>query len=78
MMSDQCAICGLFVMEKAWYLEPKTGDFISVCRLCYRDLIMLRRWRRQDKEKEERYEKVKYDGKNSILPKDVIDNGKRN
>jgi hypothetical protein len=68
---DMCSICGLFAAEHAWFLEPKDGNFISICKLCQRDLIMIRRWRRQDKEKAEKYREVKYDGKNNLNPIEV-------
>jgi hypothetical protein len=44
----ECEICGQHEAEKTWYLEPKTeeGKFIVVCRFCYQDLVMVRRWRR--------------------------------
>jgi hypothetical protein len=45
----KCEICGLRESEKTWYLEPKQEvdpKFIVVCKDCYVDLIMIRRWRR--------------------------------
>jgi hypothetical protein len=49
-MEIKCEICGQHQVEKTWYLEPKpddnSGKFIMVCRFCYQDLVMIRRWRR--------------------------------
>lgn len=48
-MDLKCEICGINEAEKTWYLEPKhteNSKFIVVCKLCYQDLIMIRRWRR--------------------------------
>lgn len=48
-METLCEICGLNPSSKTWYLEPKSEKdtkFIVVCKDCYVDLIMIRRWRR--------------------------------
>lgn len=45
----KCEICGENEADKTWYLEPKSEvdpKYIVVCKDCYVDLIMIRRWRR--------------------------------
>lgn len=45
----KCEICGIHEAEETWFLEPKyqeNSKSIEVCKFCYQDLIMIRRWRR--------------------------------